>query len=98
MERHRGATPSHDDGAWKEAFHTTNLFGPLSEREFAMEQVVDETQLVARVLSVSFMAALPAGEQATVAHEVSQLAHQYGEPVVLRYTTRAYWCEAWPDA
>jgi SAM-dependent methyltransferase len=98
MESHRGTTPSHDDGAWKAAFRTTRLFGPLAEQEFAMEQVVDESQLVARVLSVSFMAALPGDEQATVADEVTQLAHRYGEPVVLRYTTRAYWCEAVPDA
>ncbi len=94
MESHRGTTPSHDDGGWKAAFRTTRLFAPLAEQDFAMEQVVDESQLVARVLSVSFMAALPAGEQATVAGEVRQLAHRYGNPVVLRYTTRVYWCEA----
>jgi SAM-dependent methyltransferase len=94
MESHRGATPSHDDGTWKAAFRQTRLFSPLAEQEFPMEQVVDQSQLVARVLSVSFMAALPADQQARAAQEVSELAGRYGEPLVLRYTTRAYWCQA----
>jgi hypothetical protein len=96
MESHRGTPPSQDTGAWKTAFRTTNLFGPLAERDFQMEQVVDESQLVARVLSVSFMAGLPADEQATVADEVTEIARRYGGTVTLRYTTTAYWCEALP--
>ena len=96
MESHRGTTPSQDTGAWKAAFRTTHLFGPLTEKDFPMEQVVDESQLVARVLSVSFMAGLPAGEQASVADEVTEMAKRYGGTVTLRYTTTAYWCEALP--
>ena len=59
MESHRGATPSQDSGAWTAAFRETRSFGPLAQEDFPMEQVVDREQLVARVLSVSFMAALP---------------------------------------
>jgi SAM-dependent methyltransferase len=94
MDSHRATTPSQDSGAWKTAFRETRLFGPLTEQDFRMEQVVDESQLVARVLSVSFMAALPADQQASIAEEVSEIAGRFGHPVVLRYTTRAYWCEA----
>jgi hypothetical protein len=61
-----------------------------------MEQVVDRDQLVARVLSVSFMAALPADQQARVAEEVREVADRYGDPVTLQYTTTAHWCEALP--
>ncbi len=94
MESHRGSTPSHDNGAWTAAFRETRLFGPLAQEDFPMEQVVDRGQLVARVLSVSFMAALPTDQQAAVADEVAEIANRYGEPVTLSYTTRAYWCEA----
>ncbi len=94
MEGYRGATPSHQDGAWQTAFRQTRLFGPLTEQSFPMEQVVDRDQLVARVLSVSFMAALPADRQARAADEVSELADRYGDPVTLQYTTTAHWCEA----
>jgi SAM-dependent methyltransferase len=94
MKDHRGATPHQENGAWKAAFGDTGWFGPLTEADFPMEQVVDRDQLIARVLSVSFMAALPAGQQDAVAEKVAALADSYGDPVTLRYTTRAYWCEA----
>ncbi len=97
MEGYRGATPSHDNGAWKTAFRQTHWFGPLTQETFPMEQVVDREQLVARVLSVSFMAALPTDQQAKVANEVSELAKRYGDPVALRYRTTAYWCAALQD-
>ncbi len=97
MDGHRGETPSQESGAWKAAFRETRLFGPLTEADFAMEQVVDPDQLVARVLSVSFMAALPPDRQAGVADEVTEIAGRYADPIALRYTTRAYWCEAQPQ-
>ncbi|HTT89201.1 MAG TPA: class I SAM-dependent methyltransferase [Acidimicrobiales bacterium] len=94
MKDHRGDTPSQETGAWKAAFQETRLFGPLTEADFSMEQIVDREQLVARVLSVSFMAGLPADQQAGVADEVTEIAGRFGDPVTLRYTTRVYWCEA----
>jgi SAM-dependent methyltransferase len=94
MKDHRGDTPSQETGAWMAAFRETQLFGPLTEADFSMEQVVDREQLVARVLSVSFMAGLPSDEQARVANEVDEIAGRYGDPVTLSYTTRVYWCEA----
>jgi len=94
MNRYRGETPSQESGAWKTAFLGGQGFGPLAEADFPMEQVVDREQLVARVLSVSFMAALTADEQAGAAHEVTEIADRYGDPIVLRYTTKVYWSEA----
>jgi SAM-dependent methyltransferase len=94
MDEHRGTTPSQESGAWRAAFQGTSLYGPLSEADFAMEQVVDREQLGARVLSVSFIAALPPDQQARVADEVAEIAGRYGDRVALQYTTRVYWCEA----
>ena len=93
-ERYRGSTPSQDTGTWRAAFRETSFFGPLTEERFAMEQVLDPDQLVARVVSVSYIAALAADEQAAVADEVSQIASRYGNPVVLRYITRTYCTQA----
>jgi len=93
-ERYRGSTPSQETGAWQSAFRETTRFGPLTEARFDMEQVVDREQLVARVVSVSFIAALAADEQAQVVNEVSNIARRYGSHIALRYITRAYWCQA----
>jgi hypothetical protein len=59
-----------------------------------MQQALDHKQLVARVLSVSFMAQLPPAEQDSVAREVVALAEGLGNPVVLHHVTETYWCEA----
>jgi SAM-dependent methyltransferase len=93
-EPYRGSTPSQDRGAWKVAFRDTNLFGALVQEEFVMEQVVDHDQLIARVVSVSFIAGLPADQQVAVAGRVAAIAGRYGNPVTLRYVTRAYWCQS----
>ena len=94
MSRYKDAAPSHGSGEWKKAFDATRLFGPLTLRRFPMRQTLDVDQLVARVLSTSFMAALPGDEQDAVAGEVVQLASQHSKPLVLRYIADVYWCEA----
>jgi SAM-dependent methyltransferase len=94
FDRYRAHTPSHHSEDWKVAFSTTSLFGPLTVAHFPMHQALDQDQIVARVLSVSFMAQLPASEQAVVADEAVALARRYGNPLVLDYTTDTYWCEA----
>lgn len=92
--RYRGATPSHGSDQWKAAFATTELFGPLTVAHFPMEQALDRDQLVARVLSVSFMAQLPEREQAAAAQQTIALTERHGVPVVLHHVTETYWCEA----
>jgi SAM-dependent methyltransferase len=92
--RYRGGTPSHYSGRWKAVFATTDLFGPLTVAHFPMEQVLDRQQLVARALSVSFIAQLPVAEQEQVAREVADLAGGQDDAVVLHHVTEAYWCEA----
>jgi ubiquinone/menaquinone biosynthesis C-methylase UbiE len=94
MEKFRGDTPSQETGAWRAAFEQTRLFTPLTEERFSMEQVLDVEQLIARVLSVSFMAALPADEQGAVAGRLNEIARRHGGPTVLQYTTRVYCCQA----
>ena len=64
------------------------------EKGRPVEQVLDRQQLVARALSVSFIAQLPAAEQEQVAREVGDLAGAQDKLVVLHHVTEAYWCEA----
>ena len=63
MEGYRGATPSHQDQAWQTAFRQTRI-RPVDRAKFPNGTSGDRDQLVARVLSVSFMAALPADRRA----------------------------------
>jgi SAM-dependent methyltransferase len=94
INRHRGETPAHVSGAWRDAFATTSLFGPLTETHFRLEQVLDADGVVARGVSTSFIAQLPDEERRDVEAGLRAIARRHGEPVTLSYVTDCYWCEA----
>ena len=70
MEPYRGDTPTHRTRAWQGPLEATGLFDPLHERSFRYEQPITPDGVVDRVLSVSFIAALPKDERATVQEAV----------------------------
>jgi len=73
LDRHQGDAPRHESGRWRDVFPFPG-FTPLSERRFAYEHVgAAERVIVERAMSVSFIAALLADEQARVADEVRAL-------------------------
>ncbi len=73
LDRHQGDAPRHESGRWRSVFPASG-FTPLSERRFVYEHVgSSERIIVERAMSVSFIAALPADEQARVADEVRAL-------------------------
>ena len=73
LDRHQGDAPRHESGRWRDVFPFPG-FTPFSERRFAHEHVgAAERVIVERAMSVSFIAALPADEQARVADEVRAL-------------------------
>jgi len=74
FEPYRSRTPSHRTGAWRDAFERSDLFAPLREWSFPHAQRVTADGLVDRVLSISFVAALPMEERDAVASRVRALA------------------------
>ena len=97
LDRHQDDAPRHESGQWRAVFPAPG-FTPLSERRFAFEHVgPPERVIVDRVLSTSFIAALPAADQARVADEVRALiaatpALAGRAEVAYPYETRAYAC------
>ena len=97
MEPHRGSAPRYGSDAWKEAFRRTEAFSPLRCAEFRHVHRLEPEAVVARVGSVSFVAALPERERAAVLADVrALLAHDPAtrgrEVVELPYRTDVYWC------
>jgi SAM-dependent methyltransferase len=74
MEPYRGDTPSFRTGNWRRGLDDSGLFSPLLHLEFAYEQEMTVDGLVDRTLSVSFMAALPEDQRATVGERLRRLA------------------------
>lgn len=99
MKPHRGAAPRYASGAWREAFGRTPLFSPLRHAEFRHVHRLEREAVVARVASVSFVAALSESDRAGVLARVRALLA--GDPetrgrevVELPYRTDVWWCAA----
>jgi hypothetical protein len=96
MEPHRGHAPAYRSGAWREAFVRTTLFGPLGHAEIKHVHRLPPEGVVARVASVSFVAALPAPELEAVLAQVRDLlatdpATRGRGEIELPYTTDVFW-------
>ena len=95
VARYEGDAPRAYKGEWRKAFPAEG-FAPLERRDFAQPHSgPSEDVIVARVLSTSFIAAMPAGERDAVAAEVRALIA--AEPdlagqqqVTVPYRTEAY--------
>jgi SAM-dependent methyltransferase len=96
MEPHRGDAPRARSGVWREAFERTELFEPLEAATFRHVHWLPPEGVVARVASVSFIAALPEARRAQVLEEVRELVGD--EPVDLPYVTEVYWTTRRADA
>jgi SAM-dependent methyltransferase len=74
VDPYRHEVPTHRPDSWRAAFERTSLFGPLEERIFASEQVLDAAGMEARVGSISFIAALDEPERGRVLERARALA------------------------
>ena len=98
MEPHRGGAPTHRSGAWREAFDQTPLFGRLRHAETRHVHRLSPEGVVARVASVSFVAALPEDERRRVLAEVREFVAtdpqtRGREELELPYRTDVYWAK-----
>ncbi len=87
MAPYRHGAPEHASDAWRSAFGGDAPFALAAEDRIDSSQRLNADGLADRVLSVSFMAALPEDERAAVERRVRGLA---SEPVELRYVTELF--------
>ena len=90
LDRWERGTPRQRHGTWRDAMEATERFEPLATFELRHEQRLSFEAVVERVLSTSFIAALPGGERAVVADEVRRATAEFGEPVVLPYVAELF--------
>jgi SAM-dependent methyltransferase len=90
IEPHRGDTPSHQRGEWREPVASNGLFAAVGELELPTDQELDVDGVVDRVESTSFIGALDERERADVLGRVRELAAGWTGPLRLGYTTEAY--------
>jgi ubiquinone/menaquinone biosynthesis C-methylase UbiE len=99
MRPHEGGVPRFYSGQWREAF-SGGLFGQLREVRFSYQHVgTPQAVIIDRVLSVSFIAALPDEQRARVADQLRALIAATSElsgrdRIAFPYQTRAFCCTA----
>ena len=96
FEHHKGDIPQYREGHWKQAFTSTCGFAPLQQQSFDYQDRMTPARLVDRIVSISFIAALPSCERAQVAAAVRHLAATHPElrgkaEFELPYQTDIYW-------
>lgn len=102
VDRHRGDVPAaYERKEWMRPFLGTDLFTPLEEREFAFAQDLGEDDLLARVSSISFIAALAEEERERVLADVRELVATHPATrgrarIELPYRTKAFSCARRP--
>lgn len=103
IEPYRQSAPAVRSSPWKRALERSDLFGPLERRHFSFVHRLDSDAVVARVLSISFVSALPLDEKARVAERVRTLLAS--DPLTrdragldLPYRTDLYCCRRLPFA
>jgi SAM-dependent methyltransferase len=98
MAPYEGDTPRCKSGSWRKVFPADG-FGPLQETHFPHGHTGDPAQVIVdRILSVSFIAALPRAQQHVVAAKLRDLIAATPElrgrdEVTMPYDTVAFSCE-----
>jgi ubiquinone/menaquinone biosynthesis C-methylase UbiE len=98
IEAYRGNAPRVASGAWKDAFERTELFSPIERARFSFVHETDTATVVARVTSISFIAAMAPRVREQVVEQVRELLATHpdtrGQGIFpLRYRTGVYWCD-----
>ncbi|PIM52976.1 SAM-dependent methyltransferase [Roseateles chitinivorans] len=100
---YEGDAPRFYKGTWRQPFEGQALFGPLQRAVFPHSHVGTFEQVVIdRILSVSFIAALPEQERQSVADRLRSLKTHHAalrEPTIaFPYATEAWIAERLPNA
>jgi SAM-dependent methyltransferase len=88
----RGSAPAYGPSPWRDAFRASTRFTPFRERTFRLVHELDEDGLVDRIVSTSYVAALPDAARADLIRHVRELVRDVPRPIQLPYRTDVYSC------
>ncbi len=96
VDAHRDDTPHAWTYAWRDAFTATTDFSPLISATFRYDQPTDRDGLVARIVSISFIArGTQESRDALIAHVRNVVNDaQLPERFVMPYNCYVHWCRA----
>ncbi|HSJ44956.1 MAG TPA: methyltransferase domain-containing protein [Euzebyales bacterium] len=90
IDPHRRDTPSHASGRWRRVVDRSVLVDVTASHAVAHAVTTDVDGLVDRILSISFVSALPDAERMAVERRVREVGTTAGPTPVLRYRCEGY--------
>jgi ubiquinone/menaquinone biosynthesis C-methylase UbiE len=91
-EARPAGVPSFRDSDWRAPLETTTLFERPEEREFAHEVSANAETIRARFASVSFVAALPEADRASLFARIDEITARLPERFPYPYRTHIFAC------
>ncbi len=93
IEAHRGTAPKHSARLWKKVFDETDLFTPLKHKAFAHTHILTPAEMLDRVMSISFVAALEESTRNKVSERAQDIIAQHKD-IFCPYTTDIFWTKS----
>jgi SAM-dependent methyltransferase len=87
---YRTAAPGRPDDLWRPRLTASDLFGAVEHQSFVFEQYLSRADIVDRVASTSFVAALPPAEREVLLGRVRKLTADCAEPIDFPYRTDVF--------
>ena len=95
IEPYSKKAPRYKSMQWREAFYKTTLFTPLEERVYGHPVRLDINGVCNRMLSISFIAALPEEQFKEVERQLRTILKKHKTPqdyFEMPYQTDIFWC------
>ena len=90
LSPYRRAVSAQFDEAWRPQLEASQLFGAVERRSFVFEQLVTGDDVVGRVASTSFVAAMPRADRDLLLAQVRGLVGDRDRPFVFPYRTEVF--------
>lgn len=97
LDELEGDTPQYKTGKWKAAFSKTLLFSPINEYSFSSMRTTNRSEVVNRVMSISFIASLAKPQRDEFQRKVESWLNDHQESkakeiLEVSFDTKIYWC------
>jgi ubiquinone/menaquinone biosynthesis C-methylase UbiE len=97
LDELEGDTPQYKTGKWKEAFQRTNLFSPLNEHRFSSRRNTTHSEVINRVVSISFIASLTEARRNEFQRKIESWISSHPDSksrkvLEVSFDTKIYWC------
>lgn len=97
LDEIEGETPQYKTGSWRKVLEASDVFSSLNEQSFSSNRKTTITEVVLRIMSISFVASLEDTARTEIQQRVEELLANHPETrgrqeLTVTFDTKIYWC------